>query len=304
MKAVTTTELQGLSCLARGKVRDIYEVDADHILLVATDRISAFDVVLPDPIPGKGIVLTQIAVFWFEHFQNAIRHHLVAVDPKEMPAAVRKHADLLRGRSMLVRKTKVHPVECIVRGFLLGSGWKDYQRSGSLCGISLPAGLEKNHRFDPPLFTPSTKAEEGHDENISFETMVQTIGSEAAETLRSGSLDVFDRGRSFAEERGIIICDTKFEWGAVGSETLLIDEVLTPDSSRFWRREDAERALAAGRDPESYDKQLVRDWLETQDWDKTAPGPRIDPEVIATSRQRYLEIYERLAGHPVPEIEE
>jgi phosphoribosylaminoimidazole-succinocarboxamide synthase len=302
VRAVATTDLSGLRLINRGKVRDLYAVDDDHLLLVATDRISAFDVVLPDPIPGKGIVLTQLSLFWFDLIQDLTPHHVVSSEVDEMPEAVRAHRDVLRGRSLLCRRAEVYPAECIVRGYLLGSGWKDYQRSGAVCGIQLPGGLAKNHRFTPPLFTPSTKATTGHDENISFEALVQTVGRPAAEELRDLSLSVFDRCREHALERGVIICDTKMEWGRLNGETILVDEVITPDSSRFWRAEDAERLLPEG-DPPSYDKQVVRNYLETLEWDKRPPGPPLPPEVADLARERYVEIYERIAGRPVPELD-
>lgn len=305
MRAVPRTELSGLRLMNRGKVRDVYEVDDAHLLLVATDRLSAFDVVLPDPIPGKGVILTQLSLFWFDLLRGTTEHHLVEGDVDRMPATVRAHRDVLRGRSLLVRRAAVHPVECIARGYLLGSGWKDYQRTGAVCGIPLPAGLKKNHRFEPALFTPSTKAAAGHhDENISFEALAETVGRKTAEELRDRTLAVFGRASAHARSRGVIICDTKFEWGrAADGRTILIDEVLTPDSSRFWRAEEAEAVLPAGGDPPSFDKQVVRDHLETLAWDKKAPGPRLPPDVIATARARYLEIYERIAGRPVPHLD-
>jgi phosphoribosylaminoimidazole-succinocarboxamide synthase len=300
--AITKTDLSGLKLLHRGKVRDLYEVDAERLLLVATDRISAFDHVLPDPIPGKGIVLTQLSVFWFELLGGHVEHHVLEADVRRMPAAVAAHEPVLRGRALLVRRSKVFPFECIARGFLLGSGWKDYQRTGSVCGIALPAGLKKNHEFRPPLFTPSTKAETGHDENVSFETMAEALGSDVAATLRDKTLQVFDRCGSHARQRGVVICDTKFEWGSAGGRTLLIDEVLTPDSSRFWKKEEADAVLPGG-DPPSYDKQVVRDWLETQPWDKKSPPPRLPQAVAALARARYVEIYERITGRPVPMLD-
>jgi phosphoribosylaminoimidazole-succinocarboxamide synthase len=297
--AITQTSLSGLKLLHRGKVRDLYEVDANHLLLVATDRISAFDHILPDPIPGKGIVLTQLSIFWFELLSGHVEHHVVETDVRRMPPAVAAHEAVLRGRSLLVRRSKVWPFECIARGFLLGSGWKDYQRTGAVCGISLPAGLKKNHEFKPPLFTPSTKAEKGHDENVSFETMAEALGQDVAATLRDKTLAVFERCAGHARGRGVIICDTKLEWGHAGGKTILIDEVLTPDSSRFWKKEEAEAVLPNG-DPPSFDKQVVRDWLETQPWDKTSPPPRLPAEVAALARSRYVEIYERITGRKVP----
>ena len=299
MQSVATTELSGVRLLNRGKVRDIYEVDAAHLLLVATDRLSAFDVVLPEPIPGKGIILNQLSLFWFDLLRGVTENHLVESDVDQMPAAVRAHASVLRGRCILVKRAKVHPAECIARGYLLGSGWKDYQSSGSVCGIALPAGLKKNHRFTPALFTPSTKASAGHDENISFEILADTVGTGLACELRDRTLAVFEKAREHAAAQGVIICDTKLEWGELDGRTILVDEVLTPDSSRFWRAEEAAAALPAG-DPPSYDKQVVRDWLETCGWNKRAPGPCLPSEISALARRRYIEIYERIAGKPVP----
>ncbi|HMS17203.1 MAG TPA: phosphoribosylaminoimidazolesuccinocarboxamide synthase [Planctomycetota bacterium] len=299
MNAVTTTDLKGLRLMNRGKVRDVYEVSDEHLLLVATDRISAFDVVMPVPVPGKGIILTQLSLFWFELLKDITGNHLVEADVDAMPMAVRAHRDVLAGRSMLVRRAQVYPAECIVRGFLLGSGWKDYQRSQTVCGIPLPPGLKKNHRFDPALFTPSTKAVVGHDENISFEVLAETVGQDLASELKAKSLATYHRAFAHAHDRGIIICDTKFEWGDIGGKVTLVDEVLTPDSSRFWKREDAERHLPNG-DPPSFDKQVVRDYLETLTWDKKAPGPVIPDEVLSLARSRYIEIYERIAGRKVP----
>jgi phosphoribosylaminoimidazole-succinocarboxamide synthase len=297
--AIARTELDGLRLLHRGKVRDLYEVDGSHLLLVATDRISAFDHVLPDPIPGKGVILTQLSIFWFELLRGHVEHHVVESDVRKMPAAVGKHAGVLQGRALLVKRAKVWPFECIARGFLLGSGWKDYQRTGAVCGIRLPSGLKKNHEFRPALFTPSTKAETGHDENVSFETMAESVGPKVAAELRDCTLTVFDRCASHAKGRGVVICDTKLEWGETGGRTILIDEVLTPDSSRFWKKEEADLVLPDG-DPPSFDKQVVRDWLETQPWDKKSPPPRLPAEVAALARARYVEIYERITGRPVP----
>ncbi len=301
MQALATTQLDGLKPFHRGKVRDVYEVDADHLLLVATDRISAFDHILPDPVPGKGIVLTQLSLFWFAYLGSSIQHQVVETDPNSMPASVRRHADVLRGRSVLVKRTQVYPFECIVRGFLLGSGWKDYSATGKVCGINLDAGLKKNAALRPPLFTPSTKAKEGHDENVSFARMESELGSARAAELRDQSLFVYSRCADHAKSRGIIICDTKLEWGNLNGRTLLVDEVLTPDSSRFWKADDAARYLPDG-DPPSYDKQVVRNWLETQPWDKQSPPPRIPTDVQALAQARYVEIYETIVGRPVPEL--
>lgn len=303
MRAVHETDVPGLKLLNRGKVRDIYAVGDDHLLLVASDRISAFDVVLPNPVPGKGIILTQLSVFWFDLLADVTSNHVVETDVTKMPDPIPASADVLRGRSLLVRRATVHPAECIARGFLLGSGWKDYQATQAISGIALEPGLKKNHRFDPPLFTPSTKAAAGeHDENISYEALVAAVGAELAADLRDRTLRVFDTARKHAERRGVIICDTKFEWGAIDGETVLVDEVLTPDSSRFWRKEDADLVLPEG-DPPSYDKQVVRDWLETQPWDKRAPGPDLPDEITSTARARYVEIYERIAGRSVPHLD-
>jgi phosphoribosylaminoimidazole-succinocarboxamide synthase len=298
--AIAQTALEGLKLIHRGKVRDLYDVDSAHLLLVATDRISAFDHVLPDPIPGKGVILTQLSIFWFELLSGEVEHHVVETDVRRMPARVAAHEATLRGRALLVRKASVHPFECIARGFLLGSGWKDYQRTGSVCGIALPAGLRKNHEFRPPLFTPSTKAETGHDENVSFETMSAALGPDLARELRDKTLAVFERCAGHARQRGVIICDTKLEWGrAANGRTILIDEVLTPDSSRFWKKEEADAVLPDG-DPPSFDKQVVRDWLETQPWDKKSPPPRLPAAVASLARARYVEIYERITGRRVP----
>ncbi|MAG55148.1 MAG: phosphoribosylaminoimidazolesuccinocarboxamide synthase [Planctomycetes bacterium] len=300
MRAVHQTEVAGLELLNRGKVRDIYAVGDDHLLLVASDRISAFDVVLPRPVPGKGIILTQLSIFWFELLQDVTPNHVVETDVMKMPDPIPANAEVLRGRSLLVKRAHVHPAECIARGFLLGSGWKDYQASGTLCGIELPEGLKKNHRFDPPLFTPSTKAEAGaHDENISYEALVGAVGNDLAAELKDRTLQVFDTARRHAESRGVVICDTKFEWGEIAGKTILVDEVLTPDSSRFWRKEDADTVLPAGNPP-SYDKQVVRDFLETLDWNKKDPGPELPDEILQTARGRYIEIFERICGRSVP----
>lgn len=275
----------------RGKVRDVYDL-GDKVLLVSTDRISAFDWVLPTGIPSKGKVLTQISAFWFERLGEP--HHLLTtdVDAIELPAGTDRES--LAGRSSLVRKTEVVPIECVVRGYLSGSGWKEYRTSGTVCGIRLPAGLTESARIDEPIFTPATKAQTGHDENISFERMVEIVGSDVAEELRRRSIAIFQRGAEYARSRGIIIADTKFEWGRVGDELILIDEVLTPDSSRFWPADQYE----AGRSQPSFDKQFVRDWLETTDWDKNSPPPALPDDVVTKTRQKYVDAYECLTGQP------
>jgi phosphoribosylaminoimidazole-succinocarboxamide synthase len=303
MRALARTEIPELRLVHRGKVRDVYEVDAEHWLLVATDRLSAFDVVLPDPIPGKGVILTQLSLFWFGLLGDLCPNHLVEADVRAMPRPIPAHARLLRGRSILVRRAEVFPVECIARGYLLGSAWKDYQRTGRVAGEALPPGLKKNHRFDRPLFTPSTKAVAGHDENLDFEGFAARVGPARAEELRTATLAVFARARDHAALRGVVLADTKLEWGRIAGETALVDEVLTPDSSRFWRAEDAARCLP-DRDPPSYDKQVVRDHLESLDWNKQAPGPALPGDVIATTRARYIEIHERITGRPVPDLDD
>lgn len=294
MDAVAHTDLDGLKLAARGKVRDVYDL-GDELLIVATDRISAFDHILGTPIPGKGKILTAISVFWFDLLHDLGPHHLITADVDEMPAAVRRHADVLRGRSMLCRKTQPFAAECIVREYLVGSGWKDYQATGAVCGVALPAGLTKGARFDAPIFTPSTKAEAGdHDENIDLARFREVVGEAHADVLIETSLEAFRRASAHAEAHGVVICDTKLEWGLRDGEAILIDEIFTPDSSRFWKKEEVE-ALGAGEAP-SFDKQVVRDWLETTDWDKASPPPPIPAEILDLATKRYHEIYERLTG--------
>lgn len=285
---VLTSSLSGWP-VRRGKVRDIYDL-GDKLLLVISDRISAFDWVLPTGIPDKGRVLNRLSEFWFARLN--VPHHLITADVDQMnlPAGADKKA--LRGRCMLVRKAKVVPIECVVRGYLVGSGWKEYQKQGTVCGIRLPEGLRQADKLPEPIFTPSTKAETGHDENISFEAMVSTVGKPLAEKLRNLSLDIYQRGAEYARGRGIIIADTKFEFGLDGEELLLIDEVLTPDSSRFWPVE----SYQPGGSPPSFDKQFVRDWLETTRWDKNSPPPELPPEVVQRTRAKYIEAYEKLTG--------
>lgn len=280
----------GQISVRRGKVRDIYDL-GDRLLLVSTDRISAFDWVLPSGIPDKGRVLTQVAAFWFG--QLGVPHHLISTELAEMNLPEGADLGSLAGRTSLVRKTEVVPIECVVRGYLAGSGWKEYQQKGTVCGIPLPAGMKESAELEEPIFTPATKAETGHDENITFERMVESVGRETAETLRERSLDVFRRGRDYARQRGIIIADTKFEFGRCDDGRLiLIDEVLTPDSSRFWPADQ----YAVGTSPPSFDKQFVRDWLSSTDWDKNSPPPQLPDDVIAKTREKYIEAYERLTG--------
>jgi phosphoribosylaminoimidazole-succinocarboxamide synthase len=288
---VLQTNVPGLT-VRRGKVRDVYDL-GDRLLLVATDRLSAFDWVLPTGIPDKGRVLTQISNFWFERLGEP--HHLVAtnVDALELPEAYDRGP--LAGRSVVVRKTAVVPIECVVRGYLSGSGWKEYRESGTVCGVQLPAGLVESARLPEPIFTPATKAESGHDENISFEQMVAAVGRPVAEELRRRSLDVYRRGAEYARSRGIIIADTKFEWGVTSDGIILIDEVLTPDSSRFW----PEDQYRPGGSPPSFDKQFVRDWLQQSGWDKNSPPPALPDDIVAKTRAKYVEAYERLTGRKV-----
>ncbi|MBK9154124.1 MAG: phosphoribosylaminoimidazolesuccinocarboxamide synthase [Chloracidobacterium sp.] len=289
---VSETHLAGLNLLHRGKVRDVYEVGPDALLLVATDRLSAFDCVLPTPIEYKGEVLTALSVFWFNRLSAIVGNHLIESEFDRMPDAIRKH-DELKGRSLLVKKASVFPVECVVRGYLEGSGWKDYQATGEVCGHRLPAGLRQCDRLPEPLFTPATKAAEGHDENISEERFAEIIGDEAADKLRSISLHIYEEASRYALDRGIIIADTKFEFGLdPDGKIILVDEVLTPDSSRFW---DA-ATYEPGRAQASFDKQFVREYLETLDWDKTPPAPPLPPEVAAATSARYLKAYELLTG--------
>ncbi len=285
------SKLPGIKLWKRGKVRDVYEV-GDKLLLIATDRLSAFDVVLPSGIPGKGVLLTQMSLFWFELLKDVVPHHVVSADVSDYPDELKRFRDQLEGRSMLVQRTDVLPIECVVRGYIVGSGWKDYKKTGAICGIALPAGLRESDKLEPPIFTPATKAETGHDENISFETMIETVGPDRAAEARRVSLEIYERARAHAEARGIIVADTKFEFGIRDGRLIWIDEALTPDSSRFWPRD----AYAPGRSQPSFDKQFVRDYLETLDWDKQAPGPELPPEVVARTVEKYVEAFERLRG--------
>ena len=288
---VLNTEFPDIDLLRRGKVRDIYDL-GEYLLLVATDRISAFDVVLPDGIPGKGRVLTQISIFWFKQMEEIVRNHIATTDVKAFPEKLQRYAGILEGRSMLVKKTRPVPVECIVRGYLSGSGWKEYKETGMVCGIKLPEGLVESSRLAEPIFTPSTKADEGHDVNISIAEVQEIIGVALAEKLRDTSLRIYSRARQIAEQRGIIIADTKFEFGLYGDEFMIIDEILTPDSSRFWSLKD----YVPGRSQDSYDKQIVRDYLLTLDWNKTYPGPALPKEIVEKTAMRYREILKIITG--------
>ncbi len=294
-KTVSETNLSGLKFIHRGKVRDVYEVNDRELLLVATDRISAFDCVIPTPIPNKGKVLTQLSRFWFAKLGHLADHHLISADWSEMPEAVRIHPQL-DGRTMLVKKTTVFPVECVVRGYLAGSGWKDYQSSGSICGHSLPEGLPEAARLPQAIFTPATKAAAGHDENITEDEFSEIIGHDTAQKLRTVSLGLYHDACQFALERGVIIADTKFEFGLdEKGDILLIDEALTPDSSRFW----SAATYQTGQSPPSFDKQFVRNYLETLDWNKQPPAPPLPDEIVKATTSRYLEAFEVLTGRPL-----
>lgn len=286
---VWETNLPGIQFLNRGKVRDLYQV-GDRLLIVATDRLSAFDVVLPTPIPDKGRVLTQLSLFWFNLLREVIPNHVVTAT--EFPPELSAFRAQLEGRSMLCRRTKPLPIECVVRGYLSGSGWKDYRTSGKVCGIALPAGLRESERLPEPIFTPSTKATAGHDENISFDQAASRVGGELAERVRAISLELYRRGAAYAEPRGIILADTKFEFGLVGDQLIWIDEALTPDSSRFWPAE----GYQPGRAQPSFDKQYVRDHLERIGWNKQPPGPELPPDVVSATRAKYREAYRHLTG--------
>jgi phosphoribosylaminoimidazole-succinocarboxamide synthase len=287
----SSVELPGINKLRSGKVREVFDL-GETLLFVATDRISAFDVILPDPIPYKGAVLNQISAFWFNHFNN-IQYHLITADFQEFPKELHRFREQLVGRSMIVKKAKPLPVECVVRGYLAGSGWKEYQESQNVCGIELPAGLKQASQLPKPIFTPATKAEQGHDENIDMKRCAQILGNEIADRVKTLSLEIYSRGREHAAQRGIIVADTKFEFGTIDGELLLIDECLTPDSSRFWPKDQ----YAVGQSPPSFDKQFVRDYLETLDWDKTPPAPRLPKDVIEKTSAKYLEAFRRLTGH-------
>jgi phosphoribosylaminoimidazole-succinocarboxamide synthase len=287
---VWESNLPGIRLLNRGKVRDIYEVGG-RLLIVATDRLSAFDVVLPTPIPDKGRVLTQMSLFWFHLLRDVIPNHVVTAT--DFPPELSPYRAQLDGRSMLCRKAKPLPIECVVRGYLSGSGWKDYRATGRVCGISLPAGLRESDKLPKAIFTPATKATSGHDENISFDEAATRIGGELAERLRSVSLEIYHRAAAYAEQRGIILADTKFEFGLDGDELIWIDEALTPDSSRFWPAQ----GYQPGHAQPSFDKQFVRDYLERVGWNKQPPGPELPAEVVAATQGRYREAYKLLTGH-------
>lgn len=289
--AVMKTNLPGLTLLRRGKVRDVYDL-GDQLLIVGSDRLSAFDSVLQTPIPDKGRVLTALSRFWFDFLSDTVKNHMLATKVDEMGHGLQRHREILEGRSMLVAKAEVFPVECVVRGYLTGSGFKEYSASGTVCGISLPRGLEDGSRLPKPIFTPATKASSGHDENISFERTTEIVGSTAAEKLRELSLAVYAKAAAHALECGVIIADTKLEFGLVGGEITLVDEVLTPDSSRFWPSD----SWTPGKIQQSFDKQFVRDYLEGIGWNKEPPAPSLPEKVVAKTREKYLEAYRLLTG--------
>jgi phosphoribosylaminoimidazole-succinocarboxamide synthase len=292
---ISTTELKSLRLKGRGKVRDIYDL-GDRLLIVATDRISAFDVVMPNPIPDKGRVLTQLSKFWFELTKEIVPNHVISTEAEDFPKECQPYKEILRGRSMLVVKTEPLSVECVVRGYLSGSGWEEYKKKGEICGIPLSKGLLESSKLEEPIFTPATKAEMGlHDENITFEKVEKIVGKEVAKRLKSLSLAIYKRARDFAEQRGILIADTKMEFGVKDGKLLLIDELLTPDSSRFWPKDD----YRLGGSPKSFDKQFLRDYLLSLKWDKSPPAPELPKEIIQKTREKYLEAYERLVGKPL-----
>ena len=289
---VIKSDFADLDLVKRGKVRDVYEVDGKY-LIVASDRMSAFDVVMDDPIPDKGKILTAISVFWFDKLKSVVENHIISTNPDDYPEQCQKYKDALAGRSMLVKKANPLPVECIVRGYISGSGWNDYLENGSVCNIPLPEGLKESAKLPEPIFTPSTKAEQGdHDENISFEAVIGILGKDDAEKIRDTSLEIYEFGRNFASEKGIIIADTKFEFGFDGDRIILIDEVLTPDSSRFWPVD----TYNPDGPQKSFDKQYLRDYLNSLDWPKTPPPPKLPDEIVQKTREKYLEALERLTG--------
>jgi phosphoribosylaminoimidazole-succinocarboxamide synthase len=292
---VSTTEIRSLNLKGRGKVRDIYDL-GNRLLIIATDRISAFDVVMPNPIPDKGRVLTQLSKFWFDMTRDIVTNHVISTEVRDYPEECQPHREVLEGRSMLVMKTEVLPIECVVRGYLSGSGWEEYMKSGEVCGVSLPKGLMESSKLEAPIFTPATKAEIGlHDENITFERTEQIIGRELARKVKSISIAIYEKARDFADQKGIIIADTKMEFGVKDGQLVLIDELLTPDSSRFWPKDE----YRPGGAQKSYDKQFLRDYLLAIKWNKTPPAPELPTEVIQKTREKYLEAYRKLVGKPL-----
>jgi len=291
-QVISTTEFKNLKLKGRGKVRDIYDL-GDRLLIVATDRMSAFDVVMPNPIPDKGRILTQLSKFWFDLTKEIVPNHVISTEVKDYPKDCEPYQEMLRGRSMLVMKTEVVPIECVVRGYLSGSGWEEYKKTGEVCGIRLPKGLVESTKLEKPVFTPATKAEMGlHDENIPFERVEKIIGNDLAQKVKLLSMAVYKKARDFAEQRGILIADTKMEFGMKDGKLILIDELLTPDSSRFWPRDEYQ----AGGPQKSFDKQFLRDYLLSIHWDKSPPAPQLPEEIIQKTREKYIEAYERLVG--------
>ncbi len=290
-QALLQTQLGSLKPTRQGKVRDIYDL-GEHLLIVATDRLSAFDVVMPTGIPTRGVILTRLSLFWFDFVKDLVPNHLITADVAQFPSPLPDFAEQLQGRSMLVKKAEVIPIECVVRGYLAGSGWKEYQKNQSVCGIGLPPGLRESDRLPEPIFTPATKAETGHDENITQQRLFDLIGRELGEKLMDVSLKIYQRACEYALTRGIIIADTKFEFGQIDGQVILVDEALTPDSSRFW---DA-ATYEPGRSQDSFDKQFVRDYLETLDWNKEPPGPVLPPDIVAKTLEKYQEAHRRIVG--------
>ncbi len=290
-KAIFETNIKEVPLLKRGKVRDIYDL-GDALLIVATDRISAFDVVLPTPIPDKGKILTLMTLFWLDFLKDVVENHLITADTENYPDVLKPYKDILYQRSMIVKKARVFPVECIVRGYITGSAMKEYQKTGKICGITLPSGLKEADKLPEPIFTPSTKADQGHDINITFEDMVNLVGRETAETLKELSLKIYKKASAYAEDKGIIIADTKFEFGIYDGKIILVDEVLTPDSSRFWPKDEYE----PGRTQKSFDKQFIRDWLKSISWKDNTPPPHIPSEIVEKTRAKYLEALYKLTG--------
>ncbi len=294
-QVISQTELSPLKLKGRGKVRDIYDL-GDRLLIVATDRISAFDVVMPTPIPDKGRILTQLSKFWFDLTREIVPNHLLSTEVEDFPEECSPYKDILRGRTMMVLKAEVLPIECVVRGYLTGSGWEEYQKTGEVCGIPLPKGLLESSRLEEPIFTPATKAEAGqHDENIPFERVEKEIGRDLASQIRSLSLSIYKMARTFAEARGILIADTKMEFGLWNGKLILVDELLTPDSSRFWPKDE----YRPGSPQKSFDKQFLRDYLLSIKWNKTPPAPHLPEEIIRKTREKYLEAYQRIVGRPL-----
>ncbi len=291
MSTLLETNFENLKLFRKGKVRDVYDLE-DRLLIIATDRLSAFDVILPDGIPDKGKILTQMTSFWFDFTGNVIKNHVISDDLKQYPSSLSQYSHQISGRSMLIRKTKPIEIECIVRGYLAGSGWKEYTRDGAVSGIQLPTGMKESEKFPEPVFTPSTKSTEGHDVNITYQEMENRIGKDLALQLKEKSIRLYSMAAEKTREKGIIIADTKFEFGLIDGDVILIDEILTPDSSRFWPMYDYE----AGRSQASYDKQYVRDYLSTLEWDKNPPGPSLPENVVENTRKKYLEVFEKITG--------